>query len=108
MIQVALFALFQLVEYYDERSGGDLLIGAFLALLVVGIGLFIGAAKVKFPSIIIIVQGLVITVAFLTGAEPESGIEGVGWIMMLTVLQTLNLGIAWKASTKIKSTWKTA
>lgn len=64
MIQVALFALFQLVEYYDERSGGDLLIGAFLALLVVGIGLFIGAAKVKFPSIIFIVQGLVITVAF--------------------------------------------
>ena len=45
MIQVALFALFQLVEYYDERSGGDLLIGAFLARLVVGIGLFIGPLK---------------------------------------------------------------
>ena len=78
MIQVALFALFQLVEYYDERSGGGLLIGAFLALLVVGIGLFIGAAKVKFPSIIFIVQGLVITVAFLTGAEPECRFGVVG------------------------------
>lgn len=122
MIQVALFALFQLVEYYDERSGGDLLIGAFLALLVVGIGLFIGAAKVKSPSIIFIVQGLIVTIVVpnfgrpdsaensgaSTAEQPGAGENGLSWILLLIGFQAVNLGLAWWASTKIKSTWKTA
>ena len=108
LIQVVLFALFQLVEYYDKGGGGDWLVGGFAVLLGAGILLFIGASKMKFPSIIFLIQGLVITIAFLTGAKPESGKEDVGWIVKLTVFQTFNLLIAGWASTEIKSTWKTA
>ena len=108
VIQVALFALLQLVEYYGERDGGSLAIGAFMALLVVGVVWFIGTAKVNFPSIIFSIQGIYFTTEFPTLAIPEFYKEGVGWIVILTVFQTLNLGMAYWASTQIKSTWETA
>ncbi len=104
LIQVALFALFHLVEYHDKAGGGSLAIRIFGTLLIVGILLYAAATKVGFALIIIIVMGLVFAIAVSTVAVPEDGNKGLGWIMGLTIFQAGNLLIAWWASTKIKRT----
>lgn len=104
LIQVALFALFQLVEYHDKEGGGSLAILIFGTLLIAGIGLYIATTKIGFALIINIVMGLVFAIAVSTVAVPEDGKKGLGWIMGLTIFQAGNLLIAWWASTKIKRT----
>ena len=104
LIQVALFALFQLVEYRDKEGGGSLAIRIFETLLAVGIVLYAATAKAGFALLISIVMGLVFAIAVSTVALPEDGKKDLGWIMGLTVFQAANLLIAWWASTKIKRT----
>ena len=108
VIQVALFALLQLNEHYEKFCDGKLIKGAFLILLAVGTVLLTRTINESFTSVVIVVMGLLLLTAFLNHAELGSGQEGVGWILTLTAFQTFNLGIAWWASTKLKSTWKTA
>ena len=118
LIQVVLFAMLQLAEYYDKVGGGCLVVSTLFVLLVVGVVLFIVTARVDFPSIIFLVQGLVLTIAILnfgrpdstensgasTAEQPGAGENGLSWILFLIVFQTVNLGLAWWASTKIKRT----
>lgn len=104
LIQVALFALFQLVEHYDGERGGHLAIGTFVALLAVGLALYAATTKVEFALVVIFFMGLVFTVGVLTSAISESGKEGLGWIAILTGFQAANLFIAWCASEGIKRT----
>lgn len=118
LIQVVLFAMIQLAEYYDKVGGGCLVVSTLFVLLVVGVVLFIATARIDVPSIIFLVQGLVIIIAILnfgqpdsaensivgTAEQPEPGEKGLGWILILIVFQTFNLGLAWWASTKIKRT----
>lgn len=108
VIQVALFALLQLSEHYEKFCDGKLIKGAFLILLAVGTVLLTVTINESFTSVVIVVMGLLLLAAFLNHAVPESGQEGVGWILTLTAFQTFNLRIAWWASTRLKSTWKTA
>lgn len=122
LIQVVLFALFQLVEYYDKVGGGCLVVSILFVLLVVFVVLFIATARIDFPSIIFLVQGLMVTIVIpnfgrpdsaensgaSTAEQPGTGENGLSWILILIGLQAVNLGLAWRASTKIKSTWKTA
>ena len=99
-----------------------------MVLLLVGIGLFMVTSTTKFPIFVPLFMGLVCTIAILTSGKPdpaecskpdpaecsdvnitkqaESEQKGVGWIMRLTSVQVVNLVIAWRASGKIKSTWK--
>lgn len=110
LIQVALLVLFQLVEYYDKKDDGCLaidgflVIGAFVFLLVVGVVLYAATTKVKFATAIIVYAGFALTIIFLVSGRPENGEKGIGWIMTLALIQTVNLGISWWASTKIKRT----
>lgn len=122
LIQVVLFALLQLVEYYDKVGGGCLVVSILFVLLVVFVALFIATARIDFPSIIFLVQGLIVTIVIPNFGRPDSaensgastveqpgaGENGLSWILLLIGLQAVNLGLAWRASTKIKSTWKTA
>lgn len=122
LIQVVLFALFQLVEYYDKVGGGCVVVSILFVLLVVFVLLFIATARIDFPSIIFLVQGLMVTIVIpnfghpdsaensgaSTAEQPGAGENGLNWIWILIGLQAVNLFLAWRASTKIKSTWKTA
>lgn len=108
VIQVALFALLQLSEHYEKFCDGILIKGAFLILLAVGTVLLTVTINESFNSVVIIVMVFLILAAFLNHAVPESGQEGVVWILIVTAFQAVSLGMAYRASTKLKSTWETA
>lgn len=108
LIQVALFALLQLSEHYETFCDGKLIKGTFLILLAVGTVLLTVTINESFGSVVIIVMGFLILAAFLNHAVPEPGQEGVVWIVIVTVFQAFSLGMAYRASTKLKSTRKTA
>lgn len=114
LIQVTLFALFQLVEYYDKVGGGCVVISILFVLLVVFVLLFIATARIDFPSIIFLVQGLTMTIVIpnfghpdsaensgaSTAEQPGAGENGLSWIWILIGLQAVNLWLAWQASKK--------
>lgn len=107
VIQVALFALLQLSEHFEKWEDGKLIKGAFLILLAVGTVLLTVTINESFTSVVIVVMGFLLLAAFLNHAKLGSDQEGVVWILTLTAFQTLSLGMAWWASTRLKRTWKT-
>lgn len=79
-----------------------------MILLAVGTVLLTVTINESFNSVVIIVMVFLILAAFLNHAVPESGQEGVVWILIVTAFQAVSLGMAYRASTKLKSTWETA